>query len=133
MNEQVTINIHTRLKDTTNTIEERTSTHIGKYFAKDNCHYFFYEETDTTKTRLTIKGDIVEIKRDDILSYTLEFDLKNKTNSFIKTNTMGFDIVVDTKKLDLNIDDNEIKLSLEYELYTDNTLYLSCYYSFLAR
>lgn len=130
----VTINITSIIKHDNNAIDEKSSVHIGKQYLKDNQYIIFYSDNDDSKVKLTIFDNKLIIKREEFLTYTLEFDENKKTSSTIKTEHIGFfDINIITNTLQIDITDKEITIHINYDVINNDETYLKCDYVFLIR
>ena len=132
IDKNVTINITSVIKNLDNSIEEKSSVHIGKLYFKDNKYIIFYNDS-SAKVKITIYDNKVTIRREEFLIYTLEFEENKKTSSIVKTELLGFDINIITNKLDINANKKEIMLHIDYDVINNNEVYLKCDYVFLIR
>ncbi len=107
---------HQTIDDTKDEIFERAQ---GSLYIKDNKAYIIYKLTSDegeTSVVVTVKKDIVTVKRTGSVSSKMIFDKNKKTQ--LKYNTMygSIDTVIDTQKIVNAITEDGGKLRLVYTL-----------------
>ena len=107
---------HQTIDDTKDEIFERAQ---GSLYIKDNKTYIIYKLTSDegeTSVVVTVKKDIVTVKRTGSVSSKMIFDKNKKTQ--LKYNTMygSIDTVIDTQKIVNAITEDGGKLRLVYTL-----------------
>ena len=102
------------------------STAQGKYSARAGKHYVRYEDVslhDTvvpTVLKFSLEG--MTLIRRGAVDMQLEFRLGNKTRSVYRTPYGNFDLLVDTKRLDIYFDGCQGQIKAEYDLFLNDAL-----------
>ncbi|MBQ1417508.1 MAG: DUF1934 domain-containing protein [Selenomonas sp.] len=98
----------------------------GKYTARAGKHYVRYEDAslhDTVvPTVLKFSAEGVTLIRRGAVDMQLEFRLGNRTRSVYRTPYGNFDLLVDTKKLDIIFDGGQGRIVAEYDLFLNDAL-----------
>ncbi|KYH29406.1 MULTISPECIES: DUF1934 domain-containing protein [Clostridium] len=93
----------------------------GKFYKKNNCYYAIYDETEIsgmegTTTTLKIKPDEFTLIRMGSTNAKVEFKDKASDVSMYNTPYGALELVVQTNKLDINVNDNGGKISIDYNM-----------------
>lgn len=112
------------------TAGERTvlrSEACGKYSTRAGKHYVRYEDAslhqeETVPTVLKFSSDGLTLIRRGAVDMQLDFRLGEKTRSVYRTPYGNFDLLVETKKLDIYFKDGQGTVQAEYALHLNDTL-----------
>lgn len=119
MNRDVNIKIDTCIKSDQGS-EEINSTYEGTYYKKDDCLYVMYdektEEGAVNKCQLKVFTDSMRLKKLGVYTTEIVFLRDEITESYYNTPFGTLDIEVVTTKFNQVIDDDLIKIDLEYKL-----------------
>lgn len=93
----------------------------GEFFERNNCYYAMYKETkisgmEGTTTTLKIKPEEFCIVRMGTTSTKMEFKKDKKTFSMYNTPYGTFELEIDTKVIDINVNDKGGKVYIKYDL-----------------
>lgn len=93
----------------------------GKYIKLDDGYKAVYEETeisgmDGTTTTLTISGKEVLLEREGTTSTKMLFSEKEPSISLYNTPYGMMEITINTKKLNVEVDDNGGKIKIDYDM-----------------
>jgi uncharacterized beta-barrel protein YwiB (DUF1934 family) len=93
----------------------------GSFYKKDNNYYAVYEETEVsgmegTTTTLKIGVDKFSLIRMGSTNAKMEFDKRNKSVSMYNTPYGTLELKIETKSLDINVDDNGGVISINYNM-----------------
>lgn len=104
--------------DEENSIEVVTP---GKFYKKENCYYAIYKETEIsgmegTTTTFKIYPEKFSLLRMGTTTTTMNFEKDNKTVSLYSTPYGILEIELDTKKLEIKVDENGGDILLNYNL-----------------
>lgn len=104
--------------DEENSIEVVTP---GKFFKKEECYYAIYKETEIsgmegTTTTFKIYPEKFSLIRMGTTTTTMNFEKNNKTMSLYSTPYGILEIEIDTKKIEIKIDENGGNITLSYNL-----------------
>ena len=99
----------------------------GKYAARAGKHYVRYEDAslhdkEAVPTVLKMSRDGLTLIRRGAVDMQLEFRLGEKTRSVYRTPYGNFDLLVDTKKLDIIFDGGQGRIVAEYDLFLNDAL-----------
>ena len=99
----------------------------GKVTARAGKHYVRYEDTslhdkEVVPTVLKFSRDGLTLIRRGVVDMQLEFRLGEKTRSVYRTPYGNFDLLVETKRLDIYFQDGESKVIAEYDLFLNENL-----------
>jgi uncharacterized beta-barrel protein YwiB (DUF1934 family) len=99
----------------------------GRYAARAGKHYVRYEDAslhdkETVPTVLKISREGLTLIRRGAVDMQLEFRLGEKTRSVYRTPYGNFDLLVDTKKLDIIFDGGQGRIVAEYDLFLNDAL-----------
>ena len=98
----------------------------GKYSARAGKHYVRYDDDslhDTVvPTVLKFSAEGLTLIRRGAVDMQLEFRLGNKTRSVYHTPYGNFDLLVETKKLDIYFDGEQGRIEAEYDLFLNEAL-----------
>ena len=94
---------------------------IGKLYITSNSYRVEYDETELsgmegTKTTMLIKDNYFKLSRVGTTETNMEFELNNESISLYKTPFGVMSIAINTKKLDINMDDNGGNVHIVYTL-----------------
>lgn len=97
----------------------------GEFTVLKNGFKAEYEETklsgmDGTKTTMMIKENCFELIRHGSTETQMIFDKTNQSISLYKTPYGSMSITIDTKKLDINVDENGGKIHIVYTLLVED-------------
>jgi uncharacterized beta-barrel protein YwiB (DUF1934 family) len=93
----------------------------GDFYKKENYYYAVYEETELsgmngTKTTLKIGKDKFSLIRMGSTSAKMDFDKKNKNISMYNTPYGTLELKIETKDLDIDIDDHGGNILVNYNM-----------------
>lgn len=93
----------------------------GEFYEKNNCYYAIYKETEIsgmegTTTTLKIKSDKFSILRRGTTSTKMEFEKGKKTFSLYNTPYGTLELEINTKDLQIVMNDKGGKVCVQYEL-----------------
>ncbi|MCH5139071.1 DUF1934 domain-containing protein [Clostridiaceae bacterium UIB06] len=93
----------------------------GNFYKKENFYYAVYEETELsgmsgTTTTLKIGKDKFSLIRMGSTSAKMDFDKKTKNISMYNTPYGTLELKIETKDLDINIDDNGGSVLVNYNM-----------------
>lgn len=93
----------------------------GEFYRRNDCYYAVYKETEIsgmegTTTTLKIKPDKFSILRMGTTSTKMEFQKDKKTFSLYDTPYGTLELEINTKQLQIDINDEGGKVSVKYEL-----------------
>ncbi|MCY6369842.1 DUF1934 domain-containing protein [Clostridium ganghwense] len=93
----------------------------GEFYEKGNCYYAVYQETalsgmDGTTTTLKIKPDEFSLIRMGTTNAKMEFKNKKKNISMYDTPYGTLELLIETNKLDININKDGGKVSIDYNM-----------------
>ncbi|KOF56661.1 MULTISPECIES: DUF1934 domain-containing protein [Clostridium] len=93
----------------------------GEFYKRNDCYYAVYKETEIsgmegTTTTLKIKPDKFSILRMGTTSTKMEFQKDKKTFSLYDTPYGTLELEINTKQLQIDINDEGGKVSVKYEL-----------------
>lgn len=93
----------------------------GDFYKKENYYYAVYEETELsgmngTKTTLKIGKDKFSLIRMGSTSAKMDFDKKNKNVSMYNTPYGTLELKIETKDLDIDIDDRGGNILVNYNM-----------------
>ena len=99
----------------------------GKVAARSGKHYVRYEDTslhggEAVPTVLKISRDGLTLIRRGAVDMQLDFRLGEKTRSVYRTPYGNFDLLVETKKLDIYFQDGQGRVMAEYDLFLNENL-----------
>ena len=94
----------------------------GKFYKKENCYYAVYKETEIsgmegTTTTFKIYPEKFSLLRMGTTTTTMNFEKGSKSMSLYNTPYGMLELEIETKELDINIDDNGGNVTLNYFLY----------------
>lgn len=91
----------------------------GKYYYKNEKHYFMYEEdTDNgiLKTLIKVSDESMEVKKSGSIKIHLFFKTGHDINCTYETHYGSIPVTIYTKRLDMYIEQERMKIIVEYEL-----------------
>lgn len=93
----------------------------GEYYYKNNKHYLLYEEvmegeTATTKNRIKFAPGYMELTKNGVVSVHMLFEESQKNITHYHTPYGALVMGIDTKKVELTEEENEINISVDYAL-----------------
>lgn len=93
----------------------------GEFYERNNCYYAIYKETEIsgmegTTTTLKIKPDKFSILRKGTTSTKMEFEKGKKAFSLYNTPYGTLELEINTKDLQIAINDKGGKVCVKYEL-----------------
>ena len=99
----------------------------GKYSTRAGKHYVRYEDAslhdkEAVPTVLKFSSDGLTLIRRGAVDMQLDFRLGEKTRSVYRTPYGNFDLLVETKKLDIYFKDGQGTVQAEYALHLNDTL-----------
>ena len=94
----------------------------GKFYKMENCYYAVYKETEIsgmegTTTTFKIYPEKFSLLRMGTTSTTMNFEKGTKSMSLYNTPYGMLELEIETKELEINIDDNGGDITLSYFLY----------------
>ena len=99
----------------------------GRYAVRAGKHYVRYEDTslhdkEAVPTVLKMSRESLTLIRRGAVDMQLEFRLGEKTRSVYRTPYGNFDLLVETKKLDIYFQDGQGRVMAEYDLFLNENL-----------
>lgn len=93
----------------------------GEFYERNNCYYAVYKETEIsgmkgTTTTLKIKPDKFSMLRNGTTSTKMEFEKGKQTFSMYNTPYGTLELEINTKDLQVLMDDSGGKVHVKYEL-----------------
>lgn len=93
----------------------------GNFYKKDDSYYAVYEETEVsgmegTTTTLKIGPDKFSLIRMGSTNAKMEFDKKVKSVSMYNTPYGTIELKIETRKLDIKVNDNGGNISINYNM-----------------
>lgn len=93
----------------------------GKFYKKQNSYYAIYEETEMsgmkgTTTTLKIKPDKFTLIRMGSTNAKIDFMDRGSNVSLYDTPYGHLELVIQTNKVDINVDDNGGKVTIDYNM-----------------
>lgn len=93
----------------------------GEFYERNNCYYAVYKETEIsgmkgTTTTLKIKPDKFSMIRTGTTSTKMEFEKNKQTFSMYNTPYGTLELEINTKDLQVSVDDSGGKVHVQYEL-----------------
>lgn len=93
----------------------------GEFYERNNCYYAVYKETEIsgmkgTTTTLKIKPDKFSMLRTGTTSTKMEFEKGKQTFSMYNTPYGTLELEINTKDLQISVDDSGGKVHVQYEL-----------------
>ncbi len=103
----------------------------GEYFYKNEKHYILYEEvmegeTKTTKNRIKIAPGSVELTKNGVVNVHMLFEEKQKNITHYYTPYGCLDMGIDTKKVQIEETEDEMKISVDYALEINQQFAADC-------
>ena len=94
----------------------------GKFYKKENCYYAVYKETEIsgmegTTTTFKIYPEKFSLLRMGTTTTTMNFENNTKSISLYNTPYGMLELEIETKELDINVDDSGGSITLNYFLY----------------
>lgn len=94
---------------------------VGDYYKKNDRHYVVYEEVTegfdrATKNRLKFGGQMVELTRHGLVNVHMVFQENKKNLTNYNTPFGQILIGIDTKKIQINEQENNITVDVDYSL-----------------
>ena len=104
----------------------------GDYYKKNNKHYVIYEELtegfdQPTKNRLKFSGDMVELSRSGSVNVHMVFQVNKKNLTNYNTPFGQILMGINTKKIQIQEQENHITLEVEYSLYVSDEFLSDCH------
>lgn len=99
----------------------------GKYSARAGKHYVRYEDAslhdkEAVPTVLKFSTEGLTLIRRGAVDMQLEFRLGDRTRSVYRTPYGNFDLLVETRKLDIYFKDGQGTVRAEYDMYLNDAL-----------
>ena len=119
MENMALISVISRQIDDENSIEVVTP---GKFYKKENCYYAVYKETEIsgmegTTTTFKIYPEKFSLLRLGTTTTTMNFEKNTKSMSLYNTPYGMLELEIETKELEINIDDKGGNITLNYLLF----------------
>lgn len=94
---------------------------VAEYYVRNNKHYITYEDWDddykaSTKNLIKISDTQIEIQKRGIVSTNMSFKCGVSNKTYYQTPFGEFLIEIDTKDIDMDIQDTNIDISINYSL-----------------
>jgi len=102
----------------------------GKFYKEDNCYYAVYEETEIsgmagTTTTLKIDTEKFTLIRTGTTNTEMNFKKYVRDLTLYNTPHGALDLMVDTKELKMNVDNNGGDVFIDYDMIIGNQQILS--------
>ncbi len=91
----------------------------GKYFFKNDKHYFLYEEATESgnlKTTIKVSDEAMEVKKTGAMHIHLFFEAGREIACNYDTPYGSIPVAINTKRLDMFIENERIKIIVDYEI-----------------
>ncbi len=103
----------------------------GEYFYKNEKHYILYEEvmegeTKSTKNRIKIAPGSVELTKNGVVNVHMLFEENKKHITHYYTPYGCLDMGIDTKKVQIEESENEMKIAVDYALELNQQFAADC-------
>ena len=104
----------------------------ASYYCRDGRHYIIYDEVlegmaGTIKNRIKITGtDTVEIVKSGLSSSHMIFEKNRKNLTYYRTPYGQMLIGVNTRNMEVSVDDDRINVSVDYELDVNHEPLADC-------
>ncbi|KOA18380.1 putative beta-barrel protein YwiB [Clostridium homopropionicum DSM 5847] len=113
------ISVASKQKDNENDAIEIVSK--GNFYKKENCYYAVYEETELsgmagTTTTIKIKPDELSLIRKGTTEARVNFKENKKDISMYNTPYGTLELLVQTKKVSIDVNDNGGKIEINYDM-----------------
>lgn len=97
----------------------------GVYYLKDGVHYVLFEEhaqgfTETIKNRLKLKGNVLEISKQGLLSSNMVFEEGVVHNTVYNTPYGTFLMGIHTKRFAMEEREDSLRIQVDYTLEMDD-------------
>ena len=102
------------------------------YYCRNGKHYIIYDEvfegmTGTVKNKIKITGtDMVEIMKSGLTSSHMIFEKNKKNLTYYKTPYGQMLVGVNTKKMEISVEDDKIGVLVDYELDVNHEPLADC-------
>lgn len=105
---------------------------VGDYYKKNDRHYVVYEEVTegfdrATKNRLKFGGQMVELTRHGLVNVHMVFQENKKNLTNYNTPFGQILIGIDTKKIQIDENENKIIVDVDYALDIDYEFLADCH------
>ena len=105
---------------------------VGDYYKKNDRHYVVYEEVTegfdrATKNRLKFGGQMVELTRHGLVNVHMVFQENKKNLTNYNTPFGQILIGIDTKKIQINEQENNITVDVDYSLDVNYEFLFDCH------
>ena len=119
MENRALISVISKQIDDENSIEVVTP---GKFYKKENCYYAVYKETEIsgmegTITTFKIYPEKFSLLRMGTTTTTMNFEKNTKSMSLYNTPYGMLELEIETKELEINIDEKGGDITLDYLLF----------------
>ena len=104
----------------------------ASYYCRNGKHYIIYDEVvegmaGTIKNKIKITGDsVLEIMKSGLSNTHMVFEKNRKNQTFYRTPYGQMLIGVNTKNMEVSVDDDKIRVSLDYELDVNHEPLADC-------
>ena len=104
----------------------------ASYYCRNGKHYIIYEEVlegmaGTIRNKIKITGtDSIEIMKSGASSSHMIFERNRKNQTYYRTPYGQMLIGVNTKNMEVSVDDDKIRVSLDYELDVNHEPLADC-------
>ncbi|MBR3646501.1 MAG: DUF1934 domain-containing protein [Lachnospiraceae bacterium] len=94
---------------------------VAEYYLRNNKHYIMYEDWDdetktSTKNLIKISDDLIEIQKRGTISTNMTFKCNEVNKSFYQTPFGDFSVEIDTKDIEMSIEEKNIDININYSL-----------------
>ena len=101
------------------------------YYLKNDTHYIIYDEVSeefdgTTKNRIKVKNDCIEITKKGLTTVTMRFEKDKKNQTFYQTPFGSIFIGIHTHSIEYEESDSKLSIDISYELEVDGALLVDC-------
>ena len=104
----------------------------ASYYWKNNKHYILYEDImeglgEVTKNKIKISGtDSLEIMKTGFTNAHMVFEKNKKTLTYYETPLGQLLVSVNTRRMDVDVAENNIRVLVDYELDVDHEPLADC-------
>lgn len=105
---------------------------VGDYYKRNDRHYVIYEEitegfTQSTKNRLKFSEHMVELTRNGLVNVHMVFQENKKNLTSYNTPYGPVLIGIDTKKIEIDEDEDKICVDVDYALDVNYAFLADCH------
>ena len=99
----------------------------ASYYCRNGKHYILYDEVGTIKNKIKITGtDSLEIMKSGVSSSHMVFEKNKKNLTYYRTPYGQMLIGVNTRKMEINVDEDQIDILVDYELDVNHEPMADC-------